>query len=97
MFITEYAELAVDKKGNPVPVGKEGGSTIYQQITYTATHGASAAFGKGTNFVRITLDAAGYVKFGGTPVAVTATHTPMQANTPEYFGVEPEQKVSAVV
>lgn len=100
MYIAEYAEQALDANGNPLMVGKEP-AIATQAVTYTATHGASTAFLDSTTFVRISIDAAGFILFGASPVAVTATHTPMAANVPEYFGVAPRNvatlAVSAVI
>lgn len=95
MYITEYTELATDKRGNAVQAGLDKGSTT-QKVEFTATAGQSAAFQKGTKFIRISCDGAGYLAFGDNPTAVTLEGTPVQANTPEFFGVTSEQKVSAV-
>lgn len=87
MYISEYAEQALDGNGNPLMVGKEP-AIAKQNITFTTTV-ASAAFLDATTFVRISLDAAGFVNFGIAPTAVTVVDTPMAANVPEYFGVAP--------
>ena len=100
MYIAEYQRQARDADGNVLPVGEEPATTT-QAVTYTATAGASTAFLDSTTFVRISLDAAGFVLFGASPTAVTGTHTPMAANVPEHFGVTPRNvaglKVSAVI
>lgn len=87
MHINEYAEQAVDANGNVMQVGKEP-ALKKQAITFTTT-AASVAFLDATTLVRISLDAAGFVNFGVTPTATTSVDTPMAANVPEYFGVEP--------
>lgn len=98
MHISEYERLAVDSQGNVLQAGEEPASTT-QAVTFT-TAASSAAFRDSTRFVRISLDAAGFVAFGASPTAVTAVSTPMAANVPEYFGVRPQTvaglKVSAV-
>lgn len=100
MYIAEYERQARDAEGNMMQAGEEPATTT-QAVTYTATSGESAAFLDSTTFVRISIDAAGFVLFGAAPTAVTLTHTPMAANVPEYWGVRPRTvaglKVSAVI
>jgi len=96
MYITEYSHAPTTQEGLPIQAGQEPAVTT-QVITYTTTAVSSAAFSAGVNFVRITLDTTGHVLFGTSPTAVTLTHTPMQADTPEFFGVAAGKKVSAVV
>lgn len=88
MHIAEYERLARDSEGNILQAGEEPATTT-QAVTFTTTV-ASAAFRDSTRFVRISLDGAGFVKFGVTPTATTAVDTPMAANVPEYFGVRPQ-------
>ena len=97
MYITEYSEIASDKTGKTVQVGLCNGNETYQQITFTATHGASAAFKPGTKLISVFCDADAYLNFGPAPVAITLTHTPIKADTPAFFGVISGQKVSAVI
>ena len=96
IYITEYSDVGITAKGVTAQVGLNDGNNVKQQITFTATHGVSAAFGNSTQLVRISCDGAGFLEFGPSPVAVTGAGDPVQANTPEYFGVVPGQKVSAV-
>ena len=95
LYVTEYEDLAFDGRGHVIQAGKEPAVTT-QKVTFTGTHGESAAFNSRTNFIRIYADGAGYLAFGAAPVAVTTTGTPISASTAEYFGVIPGQKVSAV-
>ncbi len=94
MYISEYEELASSENGM-VQAGREP-AVVVQKATFTGTAGASAAFNARTKFIRVSCDAAAFLSFGVAPTAVTATDLPVQANTPEYFGVIPGQKVSAV-
>lgn len=96
MYVTEYAEIARDDKDTVVNVGKEPALAI-QAVSFTADSaaGTSAAFDGRTRFVRIVCDAAANIVFGTAPTAVT-TDSPIAANVPEYFGVIPGQKVSAI-
>jgi len=96
MYITEYAHIAGDKDGHIVQAGKHDGYETVQQITFTGTAGQSAAFQADTAFIRVSCDAAAFLKFGDNPTAVTATDTAVQANTPEFFGVVGGQKISGV-
>ena len=97
MYITEYSRIAGDKDGHIVQAGKHDGNEVVQTITFTTTAGVSAAFSASTQFIRVSCDAAAYLKFGSAPTAVTLIDTPVQANTPEFFGVVAGQKISAVV
>lgn len=94
-YVTEYAELARDERGDTIQAGREPAITT-QKITFTAGATASAAFNNSTKFIRIWSDTAGFIKFGAAPTAVTATDTPISASTAEYFGVIQGQKVSIV-
>ena len=94
MYISEYEELASSENGM-VQAGREPSVTT-QKVTFTGTAGASAAFNSRTKFIRVSCDAAAFLAFGLDPTAVTATDLPVQASTPEYFGVIPGQKISAV-
>lgn len=96
MYITEYSRIAGDADGHVIQAGKHDEYDVDQKQTFTTTAGVSAAFGAKTHFIRVVCDGAGYLAFGATPTAVTLTGTPVQANTPEFFGVEPGQKISAV-
>lgn len=96
MYIAEYERQARDSDGHVLPVGEEP-ALKKQAVSFTATHGASATFLDATRFVRVSLDAAGFVTMGAAPVAVSGTDTPMAANVPEYFGVRKGMKISAVV
>ena len=92
-YVTEYAELASCDTGI-VQAGLEPNLTV-QKIDFTAGAAATAtAFDSRTRFVRIWSDTAGYIKFGASPTAVTATDTPVSASTAEFFGVRPGQKMS---
>lgn len=95
LYITEYEELAKDGTGAVIQAGKEPAITT-QTVSFTGTAGVSAAFNARTNYVRLYADGAGFLLFGVSPTAVTASGTPIALTTAEYFGVIPAQKVSAV-
>lgn len=95
MYISEYERQARDSEGNVMQAGEEPAQTT-QVVAFTTT-AASSAFQDSTTFVRISLDAAGFIKFGASPTATTATDLPMAANVPEYFGVRPRTVATLAV
>lgn len=94
MYIREYKHLCRDKTGRVIQAGLEDGTATGQTVTYT-TSTASAAFGADTCLVRITCDAEAFLDFGAAPTAAAADGVNVQADTPEFFGVVPGQKVAA--
>jgi len=90
-LVTEYKDLAEDSAGRVMQAGKEPAQTA-QSVTYT-TSTASSAFSGNTYLVRIIADADVHVSFGASPTA-TASSTRIPADTAEYFGVVPGQKVA---
>src|SRR6185503_15446290 len=69
---------------------------VNQVVDFTAGVAASAAFSASTTFVRVWSDAQCCVKYGTAPTA-TVNDMPMAASQPEYCGVTPGQKVSAII
>jgi hypothetical protein len=63
-----------------------------QSVTYTTTT-QSTAFSTSTNLIRVIADADVYLAFGDNPTA-TASDIRVPANTAEYFGVNPGDKVA---
>lgn len=82
--IVEYKNLAVDGRGNIVPIPEEP-SLGSQVVTFT-TSTQSAAFRADTKYVRLESSADAYVKFGTNPTA-TAASGRIPANTVEWRGV----------
>lgn len=95
MYVSEYADAG--RLGGIIPVGAEP-ALVDQVVTYTATHGESAAFKNNTNMVRVHVDGIASILFGTAPVAVANTNKRMTAGQTEYFTVPVGQayKVSAV-
>lgn len=94
-YVTEYAELASCDTG-VVQAGLEPNLAV-QKIDFGAGVAATpAVFNDKTRFVRVWSDTAGYIKFGSSPTAVTATDTPISATTAEFFGVRPGQSMSII-
>ena len=68
----------------------------HQSVAYTGTAGTIAnAFGTGTQKIRVVLTTAGYIKISSSPTA-TSSDVYMAADSPEYFTVNPGEKVSAI-
>jgi hypothetical protein len=66
-----------------------------ENVSYTGTAAASAAFASGINHIRIVATTAAYYKIAGTPVA-TSSDTYLPANVIEIIRVNPGQKISFI-
>jgi hypothetical protein len=68
----------------------------HQSVAYTGTAGViTTAFGTGTQKIRVVLTTAGFIKISSSPTATTSD-VYMPADSPEYFTVNPGEKVSAI-
>lgn len=96
LYVTEYAEVTIlSSPGNqPLQIAKEP-PIAEQVVDYSGGVTASSAFNAATRFVRLTTDAICSIAFGAAPTATTSTQR-MAADTVEYKGVLPAQKVSAI-
>jgi hypothetical protein len=94
MYIREYNYICRDIGGNAIQAGLEDGNRTGQAVTFT-TSTQSAAFQSDTVMVRISCDAEAFLNFGANPTATAANAVNVQADTPEFFGVVPGQKVAA--
>jgi len=70
---------------------------VLQKITMagSAASLASAAFGAGTEYVRVAASTDFHIVFGASPTA-TADHIFIPADQPEIFKVSPGEKVAAL-
>lgn len=93
-YISEYSVLPRDGKGIGVPVGQEP-CLVDQTPVAIGAEAKSAAFGADTKFIRFHCDAICSIAFGTNPTATT-NNKRLAANTTEYFGVIPGQKVSVI-
>jgi hypothetical protein len=66
-----------------------------QVVAFTTTAAIANPVGASTRFVRVTVTAAAFIKFGVTPVSTSADIF-VAANVPEVFPITPGQKVSAL-
>jgi len=64
-------------------------------VAYTGTAGTTAAVGAKTTKVRVWCSTDSFVRIGVAPTATTAD-MPVTAGTPEYFDINPGEKVSAI-
>lgn len=70
--------------------------STHQSVAYTGTAGTiSNAVGAQTRIVRVVVTTAAYVTIGGSPTA-TSSDVYMPANVPDYFKINPGEKVSAI-
>ena len=90
--ISEYRTLGVGADGRTVPVAQEPAPNE-QSVTYT-TSTASATFKAATKFIRVVCDAKAHFKVSRSGTAATATSPYLPADTPEYFGVRRNLKIS---
>jgi hypothetical protein len=93
LYISEYVTLGLTQ-GRPIAAGLEP-SAAEQNIAIGGASVASAAFGSGTNFVRLHCDVICSVAFGLTPVAVV-TQKRLAAGQTEFFAVAPGFKVAVI-
>lgn len=93
LYITEYERLGSDGDGRPMPVaGRE--IIAHQTRSLSGTSAQSSAFNSRTKYVRLFTDTACFVLFGANPTATTS-HTPLAANSAEYFEVNGSDKIAA--
>jgi hypothetical protein len=93
--IREYTQLAEVGNGRTAMIAQESGAVIDQTVTFTGTHGESAAFGTNTKYIGITADVAFAYSVGKTPVATTSM-IGIAAAEVLFMGVAPGDKISAV-
>lgn len=91
LYVSEFGDLAI---------GRAQAMTLPSLRTQTvAISGTSAptaqAFGENTRMVRVHTDAICSIAVGTTPVATTSDLR-MAADTTEYFGVKPGEKIAVI-
>ena len=96
LYISEYAGMAHQLAGaEQIAAAQEPALFVQTPVVIGAGSLQSAAFTGGTRVVRIHTDAICSIKFGSNPTA-TANDQRMAANTTEYFGVTPGEKVAVI-
>lgn len=99
LFIREYQTVAALRhdSGGPTSAGAipaEPGLAD-QTVTFTATHGESAAFNSNTKFIAVTSDGNFCYVIDANPTATTSNFR-IAAGVILYLGVAPGMKISAV-
>jgi len=92
-FVREYRELATDAKGRVMAAGREDGTPVPNNVSYT-TSTQSAAFGNHTHLIRVMVEADAWADIGSAPVAVKADGIKLNADVEYYFGVLPTHKIA---
>lgn len=95
LYIREFEALPVGVQGGTPQIWMEPG-TDQTPVTYTGTHGRSAAFAAGTKFITITSDGIFSYKVGGSTVAATTSALRVPAGTFLSIGVKPGDYISAI-
>ena len=95
LSITEYEQLARGANGDRIPAGDEP-SLVIQNVTFTTSSAQSAAFNSKTRFVRIISDVDARFVIGENPTASASESSLISAGAPEYFGVNPGDKIAII-
>lgn len=95
LYITEFAEQA---RAVSQPIGMQAAqipSLGTQVVTFTTASVQSVAINANTRFVRVIADTDACIRGGANPTATT-TDLRLTAGVPEYFGVNPGDKIAAI-
>ncbi len=93
--ISEYASSGFASGGvTALQIGREPCILDQTPVTFSI-EAKSAAFNAETHFIRVWSDTNCCIKFGSSPTASTS-NKPLAAQSPEYFGVKPGDKVSVI-
>lgn len=83
--ITQYERMAVDSRGNSVPVG-ENPPISTQALTYTVA-AESVVFDKKCKFIRLLSNENAYFLVSDDSTAATVSSQKIESNVAEYFGI----------
>lgn len=93
LYITEFQRMADDDRS--VAQMAEMPPVAQQTVAIGGTSAQSSAFNTLTRFIRVHTDSYCSIEFGADPTA-TAAKARMAADSTEYFGVVPGQKVAVI-
>lgn len=96
LYITEFATLGPDASGTSVPIPQYPPVATQTPLTLGATQ-QSAAFNAATRFIRLRADGACHFVIGSGSFSATVNDTPLDANAPEYIGVNPGMKLAVII
>jgi hypothetical protein len=94
-YVKEYASSGNTRSNLPLQIASEPGIVDQTAVDFTSGHAESVAFSAQTTYIRLWCDAQASYIVGKTPLATNAM-SPIGASTPEYFGVQPGDKISVV-
>ena len=94
--ITEFRRLGEDKRGRTLPFPHADSSWVNQVKTFTTSSVQSDAFNNGTNLIRVMVTADANFEIGSSPTAVKDVSPKMNADTAEYFAVNPGDKIAFI-
>lgn len=95
LYVSEFGAIAPGGSGGPAQVVC-GPALASQTVAIGGSSTASAsAFGNGTRLIRVHTDAVCSIAIGTSPTAA-ATAMRMAADTTEYFGVNPGEKIAVI-
>lgn len=98
IYISEYKHIAyayVGGRNNPLMIASEMSPPKDSVVDFGSGEAKSPAFQAGTLFIRVWADADCCIRIGDNPTATTS-NKPVSAKMPEYFSVNPGQKLSAI-
>lgn len=96
LYITEFKDAAFQPQDKTARIAAAPLPSLGTQVvTYTTTSVQSVAFSDNTRFVRVQADTDTCIRGGLNPTAVT-TDMRLTAGVPEYFGVNPGDKIAAI-
>lgn len=97
LFISEYSTLAsTNSGGSSAQIAAEPANTDQAPVDFSGGAAASAAFSAQTRYVRLMCDTRCAVRISTAGTAATISNKPLAADTPEYFGVQPGDKVNVI-
>lgn len=92
LFISEYGVL-----GGPQPQAQAAEPALVDQVVdFSGGATASSAFSTSTKYVRLQCDTRCAIRVSTAGTAATTSNKPLAADAPEYFGVQPGDKVSVI-
>lgn len=93
LWITELDVLPRGRAGESIPVGHW--PPIAEQTVSFTTATQSSAFSARARFIRVQASAACCIAIGSNPTATTSS-APLAADSAEYLGINPGDKLSVV-
>lgn len=90
LYIGEYRELPV----NNAPIAPAR-AIVEQKITSSGVSAQSAAFNSQTRYIRLVADGNMHYLVGSNPTATTS-NLPLVLENPEYFAVNPGDKIAVI-